>query len=76
MRDGTSIVLKLGVPNPELASEIEAMRAWAGRGAARILLADPKEGALVLERLRPGTALGDLGARRRPALHHLWSIAR
>lgn len=59
-RDGSSVVLKLGVPNPELTSEIEALRAWAGEGAARLMEADPDEGVLVLEHLRPGASLAKL----------------
>ncbi|MFN8501253.1 aminoglycoside phosphotransferase family protein [Kouleothrix sp.] len=54
--DGTPLVLKLGVPNPELASEAAALRHYAGRGIAR-LLDDDGLGALLLERLLPGTAL-------------------
>jgi streptomycin 6-kinase len=63
-RDGTSVVLKLGVPNPELTSEIETLRAWAGRGAAQLLDGDADAGVLLLEHLRPGTALAELGAPR------------
>jgi streptomycin 6-kinase len=63
-RDGASVVLKLGVPNPELSSEIEALRAWAGHGTVRLLEADAADGALLLERLRPGTMLAHLGLER------------
>jgi streptomycin 6-kinase len=55
--DGSEAVLKLGVPNPELVTEIEALRLYAGRGIARLLEADPSEGALLVERLLPGTPL-------------------
>lgn len=61
MRDGTDVVLKLGVPCPELANEIEALRAFAGRGCARLIEADSSSGALLIERLRPGTMLVELG---------------
>ena len=54
---GQDLVLKLGVPNPELRTEIEALRAYDGRGAVRLLAADPDLAALLLERLRPGTPL-------------------
>jgi len=64
MRDGTSVVLKLGVPCPELAQEIEALRAFAGRGAARLIESDLSSGALLIERLRPGTMLVELGLER------------
>lgn len=55
--DGTAAVLKLAVPEPELTSQIAALRAYAGRGAVRLLHADAAHGALVLERLTPGTPL-------------------
>ena len=54
---GARLVLKLGVPAPELLSEMEALRLFGGRGAARLVEADPGHGALLLERLEPGTQL-------------------
>jgi streptomycin 6-kinase len=56
-RDGTAAILKLGVPNPELACEVEALRAYDGRGSVRLLEADARAGALLLERLVPGVPL-------------------
>ncbi len=58
--DGTEAVLKLAVPNRELAAEIEALRLYDGRGAVRLLQADAAEGALLIERIRPGTPLADI----------------
>jgi streptomycin 6-kinase len=52
--DGSEIVLKLGPPNDELTSEIIALRHWNGRGAVRVLAAEPERGIVLLERLRPG----------------------
>src|ERR1700761_8169379 len=37
-------VLKLGVPSPELISEIEALSLYGGRGAAALLESDPAVG--------------------------------
>lgn len=54
------VVLKLGVPNRELTGEIAALRHYDGRGACRLLEADAEEGALLLERLRPGRLLATL----------------
>ncbi len=54
---GERLVLKLGVPVRELLSEIEAMRVFEGRGAARLFGSDAVRGALLLERLEPGTSL-------------------
>ncbi|MEW5986187.1 MAG: aminoglycoside phosphotransferase family protein [Chloroflexota bacterium] len=55
--DGTQVVLKLGVVNPELLAEIEALRLYDGRGCARLLAADAAQGSLLLEQLQPGTPL-------------------
>ena len=56
-QDGTEVMLKLGVPHAGLADEIEALRAFDGHGAARVLEADVDLGAMVLERLKPGLML-------------------
>ena len=58
--DGTELVLKLGVPNRELTSEINTLRLYAGQGACRLLEADAEKGMLLLERLRPGSMLASL----------------
>jgi len=54
---GRAIVIKLGVPNPELISEIQALRFYAGQGAVRLLDADEEKGMLLMERITPGDAL-------------------
>ena len=56
-KDGTAAVLKIGVPNRELTSEINTLRVYNGQGACRILEGDADKGMLLLERLRPGTML-------------------
>jgi streptomycin 6-kinase len=58
--DGRELVLKLGVVNPELLTEIEALRLFDGRGSVQLLAAEPEQGALLLERLSPGTLLSTL----------------
>jgi len=55
--DGTLAVLKIGVPNRELTSEIKALRVYAGQGACKLLEADADQGLLLLERLKPGRML-------------------
>jgi streptomycin 6-kinase len=55
--DGGAAVLKLGVPNKALSSEIAALAHFDGRGAVRLLEADVDVGALLLDRLAPGTSL-------------------
>jgi streptomycin 6-kinase len=54
------VVLKIGVPNRELTSEMRALRCFDGRGCARLLEADPQASAFLLERLQPGTRLSAL----------------
>ncbi len=58
--DGTEVVLKLGVPNPELWTEIEALRHYAGDGFARLIDVAPKLGAFLIEHLEPGTPLANI----------------
>ena len=58
--DGTAVVLKLGVPNKELTTEIEALRLYNGRGICRLLAADAEQGILLLERLNPGSMLSTI----------------
>jgi streptomycin 6-kinase len=55
--DGYEVVLKLGVPRPELLTEAAALEHYAGQGSVRLLDADPAQGVILLERLRPGTTL-------------------
>lgn len=43
--------LKLGWPHDESAGEHLALRTWDGRGAVRLLRADPRRSVLLLERL-------------------------
>jgi streptomycin 6-kinase len=50
-QDGRPAVLKVGWPHVESAAEHIALQLWAGRGAVRLLAADPGRGALLLERL-------------------------
>jgi streptomycin 6-kinase len=57
---GERLVLKLGVPTRDLLHEIEALVAFGGRGAARLVDSDAGRGALLLERLEPGTPLTTL----------------
>jgi streptomycin 6-kinase len=55
--DGSRVVLKLRVPDSEARDEIEALRAYDGAGAVRLLAHDAARGALLLERAEPGTVL-------------------
>jgi streptomycin 6-kinase len=55
--DGTACVLKVSRHIEETRSEIAALQLWAGDGSARLLAEDADQGALLLERLEPGTLL-------------------
>lgn len=54
---GTLAVLKIGLPHFEAEHEADALRAWAGAGAVRLLDADRAANALLIERCEPGTPL-------------------
>jgi len=54
------VVLKIGVPRGELASEMAALRLFNGDGACRLLECDEERGMSLLERLSPGTMLSEL----------------
>lgn len=56
-KDSVHVVLKVGFPCRELRSETEALRVYDARGIARLLAFDADVGALLLERLQPGTML-------------------
>ncbi|MFD3457682.1 aminoglycoside phosphotransferase family protein [Streptomyces sp. NPDC058691] len=75
--DGTPATLKLGLVTDETRHEHAALAHWDGRGAVRLLRADPDEGVLLMERLH-----GDVSLRSLPepkamleacaALRRLW----
>ena len=54
------VVVKLGAPGIEFVSELEALRLYGGQGAVRVLKADPVNGAMMLESVRPGSALSNV----------------
>jgi streptomycin 6-kinase len=62
--DGEDAVLKLGFPDDESAHEHLALQHWHGDGAVRLLRADPRRQALLLERAGPGdlTTVDDVEA--------------
>jgi streptomycin 6-kinase len=58
--DGGEAVLKVQRADRESEHEAAALELWGGEGAVRLLEHDPDRGALLLERCRPGTTLGEL----------------
>jgi streptomycin 6-kinase len=59
-RGNEQVVLKMGVPNDEMKSEIEALRLFNGEGACRLIDCDEEKSWLLLERLHPGVMLSTL----------------
>lgn len=55
--DGTPVVLKVGCPNSELNTEMDTLRLLAGDGVCQLLESDLALGAMVIERVLPGTPL-------------------
>jgi streptomycin 6-kinase len=58
--DGTLAVLKIGVPDRESRTGLDALRLYDGQGMVRLLDASEELGAQLLERLAPGTPLSAL----------------
>ncbi|MPY89467.1 MAG: hypothetical protein GEU99_16260 [Luteitalea sp.] len=69
--DGTTAVLKVGMPHMEGEHEIEALRFWNGDPTVHVLEADDDRRAMLLERCKPGTPL-----RTRPEREQDVVIAR
>jgi len=55
--DGTPAALKLQPVDDETGGEPDALRAWGGQGAVRLLEHDPTSGSLLLERLDASRSL-------------------
>jgi streptomycin 6-kinase len=76
--DGPQVVLKVSFIDEETRHEADALRAWDGDGAVALLDADAALGAMLLERLEPGTSLEDHTHRDQAIsiacvlLRHLW----
>jgi streptomycin 6-kinase len=61
--DGSEAVFKIGLWGDELVQEIAALRQYGGDGCCRLLETDIHQGAMLLERLRPGTMLAAVAER-------------
>ncbi|KAA8887262.1 aminoglycoside phosphotransferase [Nocardia colli] len=57
MADGTAVVLKMSMVEPETRDEPLALATWGGVGAVRLLDSDPERGVLLLERLDSSRSL-------------------
>lgn len=60
-RDGEPVVLKVSWPHEEARLEHLALQNWGGRGAVRLLAADPARWAMLLEPLLHDRNLDDIG---------------
>lgn len=56
-RSGRELVLKVAPPEASPTLEAAALRQWHGRGAPRLVALADDLGALLIERIRPGTPL-------------------
>jgi len=59
-RGEEEVILKMGVPSPEMASEMAALKLFNGNGACQLLEQDEEKSILLLERIIPGTMLSEL----------------
>jgi hypothetical protein len=76
-RDGTRVVLKLGMPHMEGQHELDGLRFWRGEPTVRLHEADRDVNAMLLERCEPGTSLRALPEDEQDPviaglLHRLW----
>ena len=59
--DGTLAMLKLQPVNDDTLGETDALHAWNGNGAVRLLGQDPESGSMLLERLDADCSLSTVG---------------
>jgi streptomycin 6-kinase len=79
--DGELTVLKLAMPHMEGQDEISGLRFWKGNGTVKLLEADSKSGAMLLERCLPGISLRSEPETRQDEvianlLRGIWSLTR
>lgn len=60
LSDGAEAVLKVSVPGEHLMAEAKSLEAYGGNGAPKLLERDLERGALLMERIRPGTDIVEL----------------
>ncbi len=59
--DGLEVVLKIGLPFSEFSSEAAALAIYNGSGIVKRIAFAPDLNAMLLERIRPGMLLSELG---------------
>ncbi len=80
-RNGHAVVLKIQWPHEECTFEVDALKAWAGEGAVKLLAHNRERHALLLEHCSPGTYLPGSECKDKLAeivalLPRLWLPAR
>ena len=58
--EGSNVVLKMGVPNPEIKSEMAALQLFNGDGACKLIDYAEEKCWMLLEKLNPGVMLSTL----------------
>ena len=58
--DGEQVVVKFGLPRPELRREINALRLYNGWGMVRLIDADIQQCVMLLEHLHPGLRINGI----------------
>lgn len=79
LANGTTAILKLGMPHMEAEHEIAGLQFWNGDPTVRVLQADDRIGAMLLERCVPGTSLRRLPEHEQDVivatmLQRLWRV--
>src|SRR5437867_9010127 len=77
--DGSSGVLKVGLPHKEADHEVDGLRFWNGDPTVHLLDAEDALGAMLLERCDPGTTLRTLPEEEQDVviaglLRRLWRV--
>ena len=77
--DGSTAILKVGMPHMEAEHEIDGLRFWDGEPTVRLLAADDEWNAMLLERCEPGTHLRELPESEQDVilaglLRRLWRV--
>jgi streptomycin 6-kinase len=59
-KDGSSAILKIGMPHFEAQHESDGLRVWSGDPTARLLEFDVEQNGMLLERCEPGSSLREV----------------
>lgn len=71
--DQEACVLKMSLPGEEFENELQALQIYDSAGCVKLLHSDVLNGALLLERLQPGTMLSEEQDENK-AIHHFCEV--